>query len=243
MSPPAPERDAHDPKQPIRKRILQVIAQTVLLAAILLLSSGRLDWGMAWLYLGAVVTVLAVNGVLLLRADRALVAERSELIQEGTKGWDKILTVAYALAGAATLLVAGLDKRLGWTASTGMRLSFPLQVGSLLAFLSGSALATWAMVSNAYFASTVRLQPERGHAVCSDGPYRMIRHPGYSGWILCNLTVPVILGTLWAFVPAAAVVAILLLRTVLEDKMLRSELPGYEAYSRRVPYWLVPGLW
>jgi len=33
------------------------------------------------------------------------------------------------------------------------------------------------------------------------------------------------------------------IRTALEDKTLRAELPGYAEYAQRVRYRLLPGLW
>jgi protein-S-isoprenylcysteine O-methyltransferase Ste14 len=105
-------------------------------------------------------------------------------------------------------------------------------------------LITWAMAVNPHFEKTVRIQRELGHQVIDSGPYRIVRHPGYVGTVFgFLLSPPLLLGSWWAFVPALGAVALVIIRTVLEERTLRSELPGYEDYARRVRYRLIPGIW
>jgi protein-S-isoprenylcysteine O-methyltransferase Ste14 len=99
------------------------------------------------------------------------------------------------------------------------------------------------MLSNKFFSSVVRIQKDRGHTVVAGGPYRFIRHPGYTGMSAFTLATPLILNLLWALVPAAATAALTLLRTLLEDRTLHNELDGYSDYARRVRYKLMPGFW
>jgi len=89
----------------------------------------------------------------------------------------------------------------------------------------------------------VRIQSERGHAVQSGGPYAVMRHPGYAGAALYDLAMPLMLGSWWGLVPALATVAVVVARTVLEDRKLQAELDGYADYAQRVRYRLLPGLW
>ena len=103
---------------------------------------------------------------------------------------------------------------------------------------------TWAMAVNTHFEKTVRIQRDRHHRVIESGPYRIVRHPGYLATILgLVLPTPLLLGSWWAFIPTIWAMAFLILRTVLEDRTLRKELSGYEAYTRKVRYRLLPGLW
>jgi protein-S-isoprenylcysteine O-methyltransferase Ste14 len=222
----------------IVKRFLQVGFQLLLLAAALFLSSWCWDWGMAWAFLGVSAAVLIVGGIGLLTINPALVAERAR-VGEDTKGWDKVLTALYGLVGIATLVVAGLDKQFGW--SGGVPLA--VQLVALALFALGDLFAFWAMWSNAFFATTVRIQGERGHTVATGGPYRYVRHPGYSGWLVCNIVPPLILDSLWAFIPAVLTVPIILIRTAAEDRTLQEELPGYAEYVQQTRYRLLPGVW
>ena len=107
----------------------------------------------------------------------------------------------------------------------------------------GYALFVWALASNTYFSQIVRIQSERGHAVVTGGPYRFIRHPGYIGAIVFELAVPIVLASWWALAISILGAFLLILRTVLEDRTLQAELPGYTEYVHRVRYRLVPGVW
>jgi len=137
------------------------------------------------------------------------------------------------------LLIAGLDTRFGWTG----RVALALQIVAIAIFMLGGALFSWAMVSNAYFSTVVRIQEDRGHTVCTTGPYRFVRHPGYVGAILQSLAVPLMLGSLWALVPGGLAALLIVARTALEDRTLWEELDGYKEYARRVRYRLLPGVW
>jgi len=224
----------------ILKRAVQLGIQFLLLAGILFLSSGRLDWWFAWVYLGIFVLGVGVNSFVLLRVNPELIAERARQFTPETKKWDRILATIWGLMSAiVSLLVAGLDKRFGWSP----QIPLTVQLIAMLLHMFGSAFAGWALVSNAFFAGTVRIQTERGHAVVSTGPYRIVRHPGYAAWILSGLATPVMLASLWALLPATLAQGALVLRTVLEDRTLREELPGYRDYARKVRHRLVPGIW
>ena len=105
------------------------------------------------------------------------------------------------------------------------------------------ALPAWAMWANAFFSTAARVQGERGHVVCSSGPYRLVRHPGYAGFVLQALATPLLLGSRWALAPGVAAAVSMIVRTALEDRMLQAQLPGYAEYARKVRYRLVPGVW
>lgn len=222
----------------ILKRMLQIIFQIIIIAAILFISSSRVDWWMAWAYLGIFVIGVFVNMILIIRKDPELIEERSQ-IKANTKRWDFYLAAFLSLVSIVVLLVSGLDIRFEWSE----KIPFVLQFAAMVLVVLGSVLGSWAIVSNPYFASTVRIQSERGHKVISNGPYRYIRHPGYAGWILSGIALPVMLGSLWALIPSGLTALILIIRTGLEDRTLRRELPGYEEYSQNTHFRLVPYVW
>ncbi len=226
----------------ILKRMLQIIFQIVIIAAVLFISSGRMDWWMAWAYLGIFVVGVCVNMTIMIRKNpeltEELIEERSQ-IKANTKKWDFYLAGLLSLSSTVVLLVSGLDIRFEWSE----QIPFVLQFAAMVLVVLGSGLGSWAIVSNPYFASTVRIQSERGHRVVSNGPYQYIRHPGYAGWILSGIALPVMLGSLWALIPSGLTVVIFIIRTGLEDRTLRRELPGYEEYSQNTCFRLVPYVW
>jgi protein-S-isoprenylcysteine O-methyltransferase Ste14 len=218
--------------------LLRLLAFVLILAAILFVCAGRLDWVMGWVYMGVYAGV-TVAGVLLVPLDPELVEERTQ-IKEGVKEWDRRLTVIGSLLyPLAILVVAGLDERFGWSP----QLPLWVQIAALAVAAAGSLLSIWATAVNRFYGRFVRIQKERGHVVISDGPYGTVRHPGYVGQILFSLASAVALGSLWALVPGGLFAALLVVRTALEDRTLREELEGYEAYAGRVRWRLVPYVW
>jgi protein-S-isoprenylcysteine O-methyltransferase Ste14 len=207
---------------------------------VLFLCAGRLDWAWGWVLLGVVAAVLAAHPLILIPINPELLAEREKgLSDKAVRAWDQRIT---GLAGAlliASWVVAGLDVRFGWTGP----LSLAYHAGGLLITVLGYALFLWAMASNAFFAEGVRIQEERGHTVATRGPYRCVRHPGYVGSILSILATPCLLGSPWALIPGVASGAMFVVRTYLEDRTLREELPGYEEYAHQTRYRLLPGVW
>jgi len=140
---------------------------------------------------------------------------------------------------ALTPLVAGLDARFGWSPP----FNLPTKILSLVIILAGYVLGSYALLENRFFSCMVRIQTERGHQVVSSGPYRWMRHPGYAGVLLENLTTPVFLDSRWTFLPVGFLMVILVIRTALEDRVLQDELAGHADYARRVRYRLLPGIW
>ena len=224
---------------PVARRAWHVVGSIVISTGILFGAAGRLAWTWGWVYVGLSVGAAIAGAVVLLPHHRDVIVERATAIA-GARTWDKLLaSAATVLTSRIGLLVAGLDARLAWTSVylPGARLA------GLAGFGAGSALFLWAMASNPFFSTIVRIQKERGHRVVDTGPYRTVRHPGYLGWILSAVAVPLTLGSAWALLPAALGCTLWIARTALEDRTLMEELPGYAAYAGRVRYRLVPGVW
>jgi len=208
----------------------------VFLGGILFLAAGRLDWPMAWVYTGISVVDACL---LLLVVSPELMHERTHPGPDA-KPWDRVFArLTGPLGSLGTLIVAGLDVRF-----RGLGLVPPgLQWAGLVVFVLGMGLMTWAMAVNNYFSLVVRVQTDRGHTVVSGGPYRFVRHPGYVGGVLFQLGTPLLLGSWWALLPAALFVPLIVVRTVLEDRTLQNELPGYAEYAQKTRYRLLPGIW
>jgi len=223
----------------IRQYLVKGFFAKLVMVAILFLSSGRLDWVMGWVLVGVYVGWDIVVALTLIPRSPGLIAERAR-IQKGSKKWDVVLTaVAASLMPMATWIVAGLDVRFGWTAPIGLA----LQLVTLGIVVLGFALVTWAMWSNEFFSTMVRIQKERGHTVATGGPYQYVRHPGYVGAITFQLATPIMLGSLWALIPTGLSALLYIVRTALEDRTLQEELDGYKDYAQRVRYRLLPGIW
>src|SRR5262249_50393985 len=114
---------------------------------------------------------------------------------------------------------------------------------AMIAFALANATFLWAMHVNRFFSSVPRIQSERGHRVITDGPYRWVRHPGYTAGLVLLASSGLALGSWLATLIGLAGIPFILRRTVYEDRLLRTELPGYADYAARVRYRLLPSVW
>jgi protein-S-isoprenylcysteine O-methyltransferase Ste14 len=201
------------------------------------LGAGCLDIPMAWVYIAVYLIYLVVMSFIM--RDPELIKERSHTPKDA-KSWDQKLMKVYGLCVLTTFFVSGLDVG---------RFTQSPQVPPLLQAITlgigilSLGLIGWAMRTNTFFSTVVRIQSERGHHVIDTGPYRYVRHPGYVAMIGSILATPLVFGSLWGLIPAALAAGIIGARTAAEDRTLQAELPGYAAYTRRVRYRLLPGIW
>ena len=136
-------------------------------------------------------------------------------------------------------IMAGLDiGRFQWSG-----LDVQLAVLGFLFLTLSTILINWAMAVNPHFEPTVRIQKDRSHRVISSGPYKIVRHPGYLAGILFTLSIPLIIGSVFTFIPVGIYTVLFIIRTSLEDRTLRKELDEYSEYVKRVRYRLFPGIW
>ena len=196
----------------IVKRVIQVLFSFILTGVIMFMSAGTIAWKWAWALICANILILAINFFVL---PTEVIEERGRK-KENVKKWDRILTAVSIVPYFGLYIVAGLDYRFYWSPE----LDSGVHATSLLCYFLGSMLATWAMVSNRFFSTMVRLQTDRGHQVATGGPYRFVRHPGYVGFIVTGMAVPLILGSLYALPVSALSAVILVIRTALEDETL-----------------------
>lgn len=210
---------------------------TLVLVTVALASAGSLAFWQAWAY-GAISLALNVGQRLVLRDAPTLAEERSKLGANGRSS-DKVLLAVGLLLTLAMLAAAGLQFR--WAGGPSLPLAW-FAAGVLLS-VAGGLLFLRSLRENAFFSAVVRLQRDRGHAVCTTGPYRIVRHPGNLGMIVGAAGLPLLFQSTWSLAPAALFVASVVVRTQLEDALLTRELAGYRDYRRDVRFRLVPGLW
>lgn len=168
----------------------------------------------------------------------------TELVHGGAPLSDRMAFIGGGLLLALHFIVAMLDGGyFHWTRDSLGPISLATQWGGLILMTAGNLITCWAMLLNPFFSPIVRVQQERGHQVISTGPYAVVRHPAYTGVGLAALSSGVALGSLWSIMPVCGFLLIYAWRTTVEEKKLAAELPGFTAYSHRVRYRLLPGVW
>lgn len=206
---------------------------------IFFVSAWRLDIPRAWLYILISLSGNIINSVIILRYMRDLYNLRGSG-QEGTKKWDYVFLLVFFLTTIIVVpLVAGLD--VGRFQCS--YLDFPFMIIGIILYSLSFALILWAMLVNQHFEGTVRIQEEREHEVISTGPYKIVRHPGYVGMIIGSFTPSFIVGSFFSLIPVVIIIIAVIVRTSLEDKLLRTELEGYADYAKKTKYRLLPGIW
>ncbi|WP_312357820.1 isoprenylcysteine carboxylmethyltransferase family protein [Agrobacterium sp.] len=218
--------------------ILYAFSLPLGLIALVFLPAGSIDWPPGWIFIAVLVVAFSFSALVLACVNPIIFRARSRF-QPGTKRWDLILVTAILLAFAAEIPVATLDAgRMKWSAVP----LWVIPVGYVL-LIGGIAVAAWAQAVNPFFEPGIRIQTERGQHVITSGPYGIVRHPGYTAAIAMFAGVPLALASWMALLPATLAIALLIMRTGLEDRLLQAELPGYADYVRERRYRLIPGIW
>lgn len=217
------------------RAIIASFVGVMLMASIIFLAGGKLLFWQAILYV-----VLALLGTvlshLLTPGGSSIAARRAETATKG-EPWDQRVMGIYFLVNLFMFVLAGLDAgRFGWS------MPFPIAwtVIGVVLMVGGQVLFALARRTNTFFSATVRIDTEGNHRVCTTGPYRLVRHPGYLGMAIAVVGFPLVMGSVWSFIPVVLSLVLLLVRTAREDRFLMDKLPGYKAYAEETTSKIFP---
>jgi len=214
------------------------LAAVLFFLAVLLISAGRLDYWQGWAY-ASLSLLMSLATRLILHSNPDLEKERSKP-GVGAKTWDKKLLGLGLLLMLAMLVVAGLDSgRYHWLP----QLSWICFIPGVALNLAGMIIFLLAMKENRFFSAIVRIQSDRKQTVCKTGPYGVIRHPGNAGMIIGTIGLPFLFMSAWSAIPVLFSVIVIIVRTHLEDILLKEELEGYRDYQQITRFRLAPGIW
>jgi len=220
-----------------RRAIRSSLAGIVVLAALLFVPAGTLDYWQAWLFIAVFVAASgAITADLAIR-DPKLLERRMKVGPRAEKEPAQKIIMVFAMLGFPALLVfPALDHRFGWSV-------VPASVSVL-----GDALIALAFLftffvfrENSYGASTIQIA--EGQTVISTGPYALVRHPMYAGALVMLIGIPLALGSWWGLLALLVILPVLIWRLLDEERFLRQNLSGYADYQTKVKYRLVPFVW
>ena len=215
------------------KRLAKWLAASTIAAVLLFGLSGRWLDPWLWAYI-AVVSAAGLYAALRLSDDLA-----RERFRPPEPGADRRALKAIRVIALSHVIVAALDTG-RWHLTA---VPEPLRLVGLVGFALAFSLVLRAMMVNRFFSAVVRIQRDRGHQVVDQGPYAIVRHPGYVGMIASGPFSGLALGSWIGFAIALTYSLLMLRRVVFEDAFLRSNLEGYPSYAGRVRYRLIPGIW
>jgi len=220
--------------------VLQTAVMMLVIALALFLPAGTFAWPEGWIFFGLMFGLSAGESFWLIRHDPELMNERmSGVGRKDQEKWDKVLLAIVGIAYFAWLALMGLDAvRFRWS-----HVPPALRAIGGLAFVDSFWLFHATFRENAFLSPAVRVQTDRGQTVVSTGPYARVRHPMYAAFVVFVLGAALLLGSWWGVAGGFVLIGLVARRAVLEERVLRERLAGYDEYMRRVRYRFVPGVW
>ena len=216
------------------KAAVQSLVGMAVFALIIYVCAGTWRYWQGWLFLAVFALLTLGFTIYMLRYDRPLIERRMNAGPWKEKeGSQKIIVSLIILTFFAFLILPILDHRLGYSPVA----SWVSIAGEVLVALS-FLFIFWVTRVNSWAASNVVVM--KGQQVISSGPYAYVRHPMYAATLTLFIGIPLALGSWYTIALLAVFIPILLWRLLDEERVLRRDLPGYDAYLAKVRYRLVP---
>lgn len=206
----------------------------LLVGLLIFLPAGTLAYANGWLLVGLLFGPMLIAGFVMLAKtpaflEKRLDAKEKQATQKGVLAFSGLMFIA-------GFVVAGLDYRFGWSEVPDW-----VVIAASVLFLVAYALYAEVMRENAYLSRTIKV--EEGQTVVDTGLYGIVRHPMYMATLLLFLVIPLILGSWYALIAFGFYPVIIIVRLRDEEDLLTRELPGYDAYKKKVKYRLIPFVW
>ena len=214
--------------------LLKFLCGVVLVGVLIFLPAGTLSLCNGWLLMGLLFIPMFLAGIVMMIKNPDLLRKR---LNAKEKQSDQSLVVKLsALMFLVGFTVAGLDARFAWS-----RMPSWVTIAAAGAFLVAYILYAEVLRENAYLSRTIEVQENQ--IVIDTGLYGVVRHPMYSATLLLFLSIPLILGSIYALLVFLAYPLIIAKRIQGEEAFLEKELAGYTAYKQKVKYRLIPFIW
>jgi protein-S-isoprenylcysteine O-methyltransferase Ste14 len=219
--------------------LLHLFLGLIIVAAMLFIPAGSLRFWQGWVFMILVFIPVISFYLYFYKHDPQLLERRLQSKEKVSE--QRLLIRLLKLLFFAAFLLPGLDYRFGWSRNSLGAVPMWLTLLAQVLLLGGLLFVFWVLKVNSFASRTI--QVEAGQSVISDGPYRMVRHPMYSGSVVMWLVIPLALGSYFAWPAFALLIPVYVFRLLNEEKVLRQELPGYSEYCLRTRYRLVPFVW
>ena len=214
--------------------IIKFLSGVVLVGVLIFLPAGTLSFFGGWLLMAILFVPMFFAGLFMMAKNPALLQKRLNVKEK-----EKEQSLVVKLSGLMFLLgfiTAGLGVRFGW-----YLLPKGVSIGAAVVFLLAYLFYAEVLRENTYLSRTIEVQ--EGQTVIDTGLYGIVRHPMYSVTLLLFLSMPLMLGSLYAFVIFLAYPLIIGRRIKHEERFLEQELKGYQEYKQKVKYRLLPFIW
>ena len=228
------------PGKLLRQLAVKSTVWLIIMGGALFGGAGDIVWPQGWAFLILFALGSLGFGMWLIKRNPVLLQARLDpLNAKGQPLWDKLFMVVFICLWLVWLAVMGADAvRFHWS-------HMPVWLNLLggLVTISGYVLTTRVLSVNSFASPTIRVQPERAQTVVDSGAYAWVRHPMYAMMPIVLAGMPLLLGSWWGLLAVPVTLAALLPRAVMEENLLRRDLPGYADYMTRVRYRIIPYIW
>ena len=214
--------------------ILKFLAGVLLVGALLFLPAGSFHFFGGWLLMGVLFIPMFIAGIVMMIKNPGLL--KSRLDAKEKQNDQSLIIKLSGLMFLVGFIVAGLGFRFGW-----FILPKGVAIGASIVFLIAYILYAEVLRENTYLSRTVEVQENQ--KVVDTGLYAVVRHPMYSVTLLFFLSMPIVLGSVYAFVIFLVYPFLIAKRIKGEEAFLEKELPGYIEYKQKVKYRLIPFVW
>ena len=206
----------------------------ILVGALVFVPAGSLAFINGWIFMAVLFMPMLIVGVVLMMQNPQLLKRRLNWKEKERE--QGVLVTLSGLMFFAGFIVAGLNFRFGWHG-----LPKGIVIGATIVFLVAYALYAEVLRENTYLSRVIEVQ--KNQTVIDTGLYGIVRHPMYAITLVLFLAMPLILGSVYAFLIFLTYPVIIIKRIMNEEKVLQQELAGYQEYKKKVPYRLIPFVW
>lgn len=214
--------------------LVKFFAGFVLVGLLVFLPAGTLNFPGGWLFMGLLFVPMFIAGIVMMIKNPYLLEKRLDAKEKEAE--QSLVVKLSGLMFLAGFIVAGLDYRFGWS-----ELPKAIMIAASAVFLIAYAIYAEVLRENTYLSRTIEVQEDQ--KVIDMGLYGIIRHPMYSATLLLFLSMPLVLGSVYAFIIFLAYPLIIVKRLKAEEEFLERELKGYKEYKQKVKYRLIPFIW
>ena len=214
--------------------IAKYLCGVLLLGLLLFLPAGTLAWWQGWLLMGILFVPMFAAGLVMMKKSPDLLKKRLSAKEE--QGAQKQVILMSGIMFLAAFVLAGLNYRSRWITVPRWTVILGAVVFALAYLMFGEVLR-----ENAYLSRTIGVK--EGQKVVDTGLYGVVRHPMYSATVLLFLSMPAILGSPLSLIVMLAYIPIIVKRIRNEEEVLKKELEGYDSYTEKVKYRLIPRIW
>ena len=205
-----------------------------LVGALIFLPAGSLRFAAGWRLMAILFVPMFLAGIVMMIKNPDLLRSRLEAKEKRQE--QSVVIKLSGLMFLAGFVVAGLDYRFGW-----LTLPKGVVIGAVIAFVVAYVLYAEVLRENTYLSRTIKVQ--EGQKVVDTGLYGVVRHPMYSATLILFLSMPLVLGSVFAFLIFLLYPLIIAKRIRDEEEFLEKELDGYIEYKQKVKYRLIPFIW